>query len=157
MASARGTLSPAAPNRCSPYQLGSPHPPQLRQAAGDRRRLLGRHLGEHQLEPVALQVPHPQLVAVPAGRQHLQALDGRGLRLRQFRRRPQHAHVLPGGGVAILQAGVADVPGAHPQRLRQPPLRLVRGQAPLLDPQVGVLALAARLVGGDLLDHEGLG
>jgi len=100
-----------------------------------------------------VQVARAQLVAVPARLEHAHAvhrqLDGaRGIEAR-------HADPLAGRRVSVLHAGVAQVALVDVAGARDAPHRLERRQVGLLDPQEGVLALARRQVGRDLLDHEG--
>jgi hypothetical protein len=61
---------------------------------------------------------------------------------------------LPGDGAAVLQAGGANLAGRQAEAARHLADEILGPQVALLDPQVQEVALAARLVGGDLLDLE---
>ena len=134
--------------------MGTPVPASSRSRASRVSASPARQIAEHDLEAIAVEMPNPQLVLVPAGGQDPHPLDGG--RLRPLRVHAEHAEPLPGGRAAILHARVADVAGIHPQDAREPVHRLERGQVLLLDPEVRVLPLARRQVGRDLLDDEGL-
>ena len=114
------------------------------------RRAVG--VADEDAEAVAAQVAGLELVGVPAGLQDADAVavELRDVRLALLR----HRHPLPRDGVAVLEAGGADVARMRAEPLGDRAGEELRRDPALLDPEVQVIARPGRLVGRHLLDLE---
>src|SRR5205823_4020981 len=99
-------------------------------------------------EVVAAQVAGLELVAVPAGAQDAQVVAVEGAEA--CFAGGGDGHPLPGDGVAVLEAGGADLAGGDVEEAGELADEVLGAHAALLHPQVEVIALAGGLVGGDL-------
>src|SRR5262245_35394340 len=88
-------------------------------------------------------------------RQHAHALERELLRARRVR--AVEAEPLARYGVAIFEAGPARLGEGRLEPLCQGARGVDGVEAPLLDPEIEVLAAAARDIGRDLVDLEVLG
>jgi hypothetical protein len=121
----------------------------------DAFRIVGGKLGQDDFETISVQVANPQLVAVLA---HLK--DAHPLH-RDFSRAlagdTGHAQPLPSRRTPVFHSRVAHVARLHAEHGSDLADRIERRQVLLFNPQVRVVAFAARTVRGDFLDEEGLG
>ena len=113
------------------------------------------HLAHFDEEPIAGQMPQLELVGVP-----VDPLDANARQLEPFdklRIDVLDAERLTGDRPGVLEAGVADVPGALAQRGRQARHGLRRGQARLFDAEIGVGAGSRRAIARQFFDAEIVG
>lgn len=117
----------------------------------------------HQPETIAPELPHPQAFRVPLPGQHAGSFDcrraGPGDLGEALAAGHRHREPLAGDREAILAPGVAHLAPLEPEGAGQGAQHVVGGALALLDPHMGVGAVAQGRKEGDLFDLEifGLG
>ena len=135
--------------------IGHALAPDLREA---RRRARGRGDVEAthcDREAVAAQMPGSEFVRMASRLQHAGALEFQPQRALRIEIR--YGEPLARDRNAILAAGVADLARRDAGRARKPAHDLLGGALALFDTNQRMAALAARRVGGNLVDLEVLG
>src|SRR5437763_941598 len=136
-----------------PEQIRRPRFPKPCADGLRTRQRVREDAADHDPETVSAQVPGPELVAVPGGREDPETLplDRQRLVGRRFR---AHADPLHGQRPPVLESGGADVALTRPERPRDLGSHFGCRASPLLHGQIQVLASAGGLVQGQFLDGE---